>query len=123
MISAGLAGIAGSSLILASETYTMSDGFESGYGFEGIVVALLARNSFAGVLPAALLFAAFRQSAGLLEARLDIASELVLVTQGIVVLAVAGTAFLLERRRATRIDTATPPETQRRKAEPSVEAP
>jgi general nucleoside transport system permease protein len=72
------------------------------------VVALLARNAAAGVLPAALLFAAFRQSAGLLEARLDIASELVLLTQGLVVLAVAGSAFLVERRRAARIDAPAP---------------
>jgi simple sugar transport system permease protein len=106
MLSAALAGIAGSSLILASETYTMSDGFSSGYGFDGIVVALLARNAVAGVLPAALLFAAFRQSSGLLEARLDVASELILVTQGLVVLAVAGSALLVERRRAARLDAA-----------------
>jgi simple sugar transport system permease protein len=107
MLSAGFAGIAGSSLILASETYTMSDGFSGGYGFDGIVVALLARNAVVGVLPAALLFAAFRQSAGLLEARLDIASELVLLMQGLVVLAVAGSAFLVERRRAARVDAPT----------------
>jgi general nucleoside transport system permease protein len=109
MLSAALAGVAGSSLILASETYTMSDGFSSGYGFDGIVVALLARNAVAGVLPAALLFAAFRQSAGLLEARLDIASELVLLIQGLVVLALAGSAFLLDRRRSARIDAPARP--------------
>ena len=104
LLSGGLAGIAGSSLVLASETHSLSDGISAGYGFEGIVVALLARNSPIGVIPAALLFAMFRQSGGLLEARLGIASELVLITQGVVVLLVAGAAFLIERRRSVRVD-------------------
>jgi simple sugar transport system permease protein len=105
LISGGLAGVAGSSLVLASETHSLSDGIAAGFGFDGIVVALLARNSPIGVIPAALLFAMFRQSGGLLEARLGIASELVLITQGAVVLLVAGAAFLIERRRSIRVDT------------------
>jgi ABC-type uncharacterized transport system permease subunit len=105
LLSGALAGIAGSSLVLASETHSLSDGISAGFGFEGIVVALLARNSPAGVIPAALVFAVFRQSGGLLEARLGIASELVLITQGLVVLLVAGAAFLVERRRSVRVDT------------------
>jgi simple sugar transport system permease protein len=107
VISGGLAGIAGSSLVLASETHSLSDGISAGYGFEGIVVALLARNSPVGVLPAALLFAVFRQSGGLLEARLGISSDLVLITQGIVVLLVAGAGLIVERQRAVRVDLAT----------------
>jgi ABC-type uncharacterized transport system permease subunit len=105
LLSGALAGIAGSSLVLASETHSLSDGISASYGFEGIVVALLARNSPVGVIPAALVFAVFRQSGGLLEARLGVASELVLITQGIVVLLVAGAAFLVERRRSVRVDT------------------
>jgi simple sugar transport system permease protein len=104
LLSGALAGIAGSSLVLASETHSLSDGISAGFGFEGIVVALLARNSPAGVIPAALVFAIFRQSGGLLEARHGIASELVLITQGLVVLLVAGAAFLVDRRRSFRVD-------------------
>jgi simple sugar transport system permease protein len=73
LASGALAGIAGSSLVLASETHSLSDGISASFGFEGIVVALLARNSPLGVIPAALVFAVFRQSGGLLEARLGIA--------------------------------------------------
>lgn len=117
LLSGALAGVAGSSLVLASETHSLSDGISAGLGFEGIVVALLARNSLVGVIPAALVFAVFRQSGGLLEARLSIASELVLITQGLVVLLVAGAAFLVERRRSVRIDTSRA-EGQRGPSEP-----
>ena len=106
LISGGLAGLAGSSLILAGESGSMSDNFSAGYGFAGIVVALLARNSPVGVVPAALLFAALRQGGGLMEARVGISSALVLITQGLVILLVAGTGFLFERLSAARVDTA-----------------
>lgn len=111
LMSGGVGGIAGSSLIVASETYTVSDGFSANYGFDGIVVALLARNVPLAVLPAALLFAAFRQGSGLLEARLDISSNLLLITQGLVVLMVIGTAFLSDRLRDRRVDARLPAST------------
>ena len=60
----------------------MADGFSANYGFDGIVVALLARNSPAGCIPAALLFAALRQGGGLMEARVDVSSSLVLSSRG-----------------------------------------
>jgi simple sugar transport system permease protein len=68
------------------------------------VVALLARNSPWGVLPSALLFAALRQGGGLMEARVGVSSALVLITQAVVILVVAGAAYLVERRRSVRVD-------------------
>lgn len=105
LLSGALAGLAGSSLILGGESASMSDNFSSGFGFEGIVVALLARNAPVGVLPAALLFASLREGGGLMEARVGVSSALVLITQGVVILLVAGASFLLERRKAVRVDT------------------
>jgi simple sugar transport system permease protein len=105
LISGGLAGLAGSSLILGGDTASMADNFSAGYGFTGIVVALLARNSPIGVLPAALLFSFLRQGGGLMEAREGISSAVVLITQAIVILLVAATGYLYERRREVRVDT------------------
>jgi general nucleoside transport system permease protein len=102
--SGALAGLAGSSLILAGESGSMSDNFSAGYGFAGIVVALLARNSPIGAVPAALLFAALRQGGGLMEARVGISSAVVLITQGLVILLVAGAGYLFERLSAVRVD-------------------
>jgi simple sugar transport system permease protein len=104
VLSGGLAGLAGASTILGGETASMSDNFSASYGFTGIVVALLARNSPWGVLPSALLFAALRQGGGLMEARVGVSSALVLITQAVVILVVAGAAYLVERRRSVRVD-------------------
>lgn len=104
-ISGALAGLAGSSVLIGGQTGTMTDGFAGGIGFEGIAVALLARNSPIGVAPAALLFAVLEQGGGLMEARLGIPSNLILITQGTVIVLVAGGAFLLRRRRVARVST------------------
>ncbi len=96
LISGGLAGLAGSSRILAGEVTTVSDNFSANFGFDGIVVALLARNSIPGVVPAALLMAILRQGGGALQSRAGVSSEIVLIVQGLVILFVAANV-LLER--------------------------
>jgi ABC-type uncharacterized transport system permease subunit len=106
MVSGGLAGLAGSSVILGGETASMADNFSANYGFTGIVAALLARNSPPATVPAALLFAALRQGGGLMEARVGVSSALVLVTQSIVILLISAAGFLFERSRRVRVDTA-----------------
>ncbi|GAY08165.1 ABC transporter permease [Pseudonocardia sp. N23] len=98
--SAAVAGVAGSSLVLAAPAANLAPGFSAGYGFDGIVVALLARNSPLGCIPAALLLAALRQGGGLLEARVGISSGLVTATQAVVILLVTGTAWYADRRRS-----------------------
>jgi len=103
VISGALAGLAGSSVLIGSQTGTMTDGFAAGIGFEGIAVALLARNSPIGLIPAALLFAFLQQGGGLMEVRLGIPSNLILITQGVVIVLVAGGAFLLRQRRVARV--------------------
>jgi simple sugar transport system permease protein len=103
--SGALAGLAGASLILGGESRSMSDNFSAGYGFEGIVVALLARNNPYATVPAALLFAALRQGRGLMETRVGVPSSIVLVTQGLVIILIAGVSFLLDRRQTRRVDT------------------
>jgi simple sugar transport system permease protein len=108
MLSGGLAGLAGSSIILGGESGVMTDNFSANYGFDGIVVALLARNAPAGVIPAALLFAALRQGGGLMEAQVGISSALVLITQGLVILLVAGAGLLFEQVTARRVDARPP---------------
>jgi simple sugar transport system permease protein len=117
VLSGALAGLAGSSLILANADGVMTDGFSANYGFDGIVTALLARNSPAGVPPAALLFAGLRQGGELLEARLGISSSLVLVTQGIVIVLLAGSTLLVGRRRSRRVEAEEPLESRRGLAE------
>jgi simple sugar transport system permease protein len=98
LVSGALAGLAGSSLILAGQAGVMTEGFNQNLGFYGIVVALLARNAAAGVLPAALLVAALLQGGPYMQAQVGISSALVSLTQGLVVVFVAGAVFLNRRR-------------------------
>ena len=101
--SGALAGIAGSSLVLGGSTPGMTDNFDAGYGFEGIAVALLGRNSPAGVLPAALLFAALRQGGGVVEAQVGVSSAVVDVMQGLViVLVILAAGLMAAYRRSSR---------------------
>ena len=104
ILSGAIAGVVGASLILGGETGRMGDGFSAGFGFEGIVVALVARNNPFGAVPAALLFAILDSGSGLMETRVGVASELVYITQGLVILFVAGTAYLYNRAKRVRVD-------------------
>lgn len=99
--SGAFAGLAGSSLILASRTGAMQDGFAANFGFEGIAAALLARNSPLGCLPAALLFAALRTGSSLVETRVGLSPALADVSVGLIIVLLAGSGLLLtlvERR-------------------------
>lgn len=99
--SGALAGVAGGSLVLAGPVPYLVQGFEGGYGFEGIVVGLLAGGSPLACIPAALLFAALRQGGAVVEVQEGVSASVVLVAQGIVVLLVlVGTTGLdLARKR------------------------
>jgi general nucleoside transport system permease protein len=99
--SGALAGLAGSSQALGVSVGGMTDNFDSGFGFQGIAVALLARNSPIAVVPAALLFAALRQGGGVAQAEVGISSAVVDVMQGVVIISVIATAAWLVMRRGS----------------------
>jgi general nucleoside transport system permease protein len=101
LISGGLAGVAGSSLILAGQDHSIAPGFDAGYGFDGIVVALLGGNSPLGAVPAAGLFAVFHQSAFLLEAQVSVPSQMVNIVEGFVVALIAASSAFIARRTAS----------------------
>ncbi len=94
--SGGLAGLAGTSVLLG-EQYRLQPEFSPGFGFDGIAVALLARSSAGGAVAAALLFGALRAGGLRLEAAVQVPQALVLVVQGLIILAVAGTAYWVEK--------------------------
>lgn len=102
--SGALAGLAGTSIMLAGESRSMSDNFSAGYGFDGIVVALVARNNPIACIPAALLFAFLRQGGALLEARVGVSASVMEIAQGAVIALVAGAAVFEQRRRRVRVD-------------------
>ncbi len=65
-----------------------------GYGFDGIIVALLARNNPLGVPFAALFLGYLRTGARIMERQSDMSAEMVTVLQALVILLVTAQAFL-----------------------------
>ncbi|MQA73385.1 MAG: hypothetical protein GEU88_03355 [Solirubrobacterales bacterium] len=103
VLSGALAGLAGSSLVIAGSTPAMGEDPGFAIGFTGIAVALLARNSPVGAVPAALLFAALTQGGGVMEGTVGISSSLVDFIQGLmIVLVLAATTLLFLARRRRR---------------------
>ena len=96
--SGALGGLAASSLLLSSQGGALQQDFSSNFGFNGIAVALLARNSALGCVPAALLFAALREGGGLVETEVGVDTSLVDVTFGIVVILAAASLYLARRQ-------------------------
>jgi general nucleoside transport system permease protein len=109
LLSGALAGVAGSSLLLGGGARNLTDGFDAGYGFQGIAVALLARNSPWGVIPAAFLFATLRQAGGVMEATAGVSSAVVDLTQGIVILLVLAATSLLHFARPRAVQPGSRP--------------
>lgn len=96
-----LGGLAGS-MMLQGEQYSLKAGFSSGYGFDGLVVGLLARGSVLGVIAGALLFGFIRSGGINMEMMANVPSSLVLVIQGVIIVALAGSARWMDRKGGAR---------------------
>lgn len=96
-VAGALGGLAGA-LMLQGEQYSLKAGFSSGYGFDGLVVGLLARNSVLGVIAAALLFGFMRSGGITMEMTASVPSALGNIIQGLIVVSIAGAAYYMDRR-------------------------
>jgi len=83
-LSGSLAGLAGTGEVLGTNL-NLPATFVSGYGFDSIAIALLAKSHPFGVLPAALLWAALRNGAGLMQVRAGVSIDLINIVQGLVI--------------------------------------
>ncbi len=109
-ISGGLAGLVGTSetIGLQGRFYNVSPGF----GYTSIAVGLVGRNNPIGVIAAGLLFGVLKSGASQMQITAGISKDIVLVLQGIVILAVAASAYVAmarEKRAAAKRIAPTPP--------------
>jgi simple sugar transport system permease protein len=74
------------------------DKVSPGYGFTGIAVALLARLRPWALVPAALFFGVLEAGSSRLQQDADVSYVLVLVIQGVVILASIATGVAVGRR-------------------------
>lgn len=93
MISGGLAGLAGTSIVLGI-TRSLTSGISPGFGFDGIAIALMARSRPRGIIFASLLFGALRAGATPMQSATGIPIDLVVVIQALVIMFVAAPALV-----------------------------
>ena len=105
LVSGAIAGIAGVSEV-AGIQYRLTSGLSPGYGYTGIVVAMLGGLTMPGVIASALLIGDLDVGATAAERALDIPSQMAEVVQGTLLLTVIG-LLALRRWRTVR---AGPPE-------------
>jgi len=87
-LAGGLAGVAGAGEVLGLNG-TLPAAFSSGYGFDAIAVALLAKSHPLGIVPAALLWGGLRNGAGLMQVRSGMSIDLIYVVQALVMVCIA----------------------------------
>lgn len=101
-LSGGMAGIGGTVDVLGVHG-RMVRGFSFGYGFNGIAVALIARNNPIFVIPAALLFSYLETGAQISSIMADITPEISKIVQATIfyLITAEGIVEFLIRKKAT----------------------
>ncbi|QNT79342.1 ABC transporter permease [Entomobacter blattae] len=84
LLSGGLAGLAGM-FEVAGSVHRLQVGLSNNFGYLGIIVAILARGSFLGLIPASL-FIAFLLNAGIILQTMQLSSTLVMAMTGLLLL-------------------------------------
>jgi simple sugar transport system permease protein len=87
-LSGGLAGLAGAIQQLGTN-FTLKAIFATGYGFDSIAVALLAKSQPIAIIPAALLWGALRNGASLMQVRSNMSIDLINIVQALMITFVA----------------------------------
>ncbi|WP_319204664.1 ABC transporter permease [uncultured Ilyobacter sp.] len=100
-----LAALGGAERILGGVgQYTYRQGIMASYGFDGIAVALLGKNSPVGAVLAAILFACLRVGGRAMQFNTTIPSQIVIILQSIIILLIAAEnmfKFFLERKKVS----------------------
>ena len=88
-ISGGLAGLAGAIQVMGIPPYNFTAGFNVGYGFDSLAVAVLGNIHPLGVVFSAFLFGAMDAGARLMQLRAKIPIDMITILQGLILMFVA----------------------------------
>jgi simple sugar transport system permease protein len=121
VLSGGFAGLAGG-VMLTGTIFRMQPGFSSNVGYDGLLVALIARGNTLWTIPVAFFFGALRAGGGLLAAT-GVPRFLVNVVQALLVLAALFPPVFIElRERRRQLHRARAAAQAERRPEPSAVA-
>lgn len=101
LISGAIAGLIGLNHIIGDRGYLGSN-YETGLGFAGITVAFLGRNHPAGIPFAAILLAMLSRGQDGIAVTTDLPTEILIILQGVLILAVVVAYELVNRMLARR---------------------
>jgi simple sugar transport system permease protein len=101
-LAGGFAGLAGAIEVIGVQ-HRLMEGLTSGYGFTGIVAALLGGLHPLGVIPASVVFGGLLVGADKMQRATQVPSSLVTAILGIIVLFVSGAALWSRRWTAQRL--------------------
>lgn len=96
LVSGAIGGLAGGIEALGVH-HRFMEGFAPGFGFDGVIAALLANGSPIGTIGTALFFGALRSGSLLLEVDTSASREIITVIQALIILSVSA-QFLMRRR-------------------------
>lgn len=92
-ISGAIAGMAGATEILGV-TYRQTQALSTGYGFDAIAVALLAKNHPLGVIITAMLFGFMRSGSRVMQLRTGIPIDIISILQALIIFFIAAPAII-----------------------------
>lgn len=93
-LSGGLAGLAGAIQVMGLPPYNFTTGFNVGYGFDSIAVAVLGSIHPLGITLAAFLFGAMDAGARLMQLRARVPIEMITILQGLILMFVAANQII-----------------------------
>lgn len=93
-LSGGLAGLAGAIQVMGIPPYNFTTGFNVGYGFDSLAVAVLGSIHPVGVVFSAFLFGAMDAGARLMQLRAKVPIDIITLLQGLILMFVAANQII-----------------------------
>lgn len=95
IISGAIAGLGGSVELLGKAPYRLADGFGSGFGFDGVAIALIAQLNPIAAIVVAILFGVLSTGGTMMQSVIGVPTAIIDITRGLIIIfAVAGMAMI-----------------------------
>ncbi len=93
ILSGAIAGLGGAIELLGKTPFRLADGFGSGFGFDGVAIALIAQLNPIGAIVVALLFGVLSTGGTMMQSIIGVPTAIVDIIRGLIIIfAVAGMA-------------------------------